>query len=183
MAKPASPEFRLADASFRLLAKKSWSELTLVEVARAAKVPLRELRAFAPSKFGLIGLMLARVSDDVAARYKPDRNAQDNRDRVLDVALTWFESLASRKAALRALHEGLARDPLAILGSRDEFIRAGAWLLALAEADGGRVLPLRATAFAALLARTIPVWLDDDAEMTKTMARLDSGLRRMGWLL
>ena len=183
MAKSATPESRLADAAFRLLGKKSWSELTLAEVARAAKVPVATLRTLAPSKFALIGLLLARTGDDTAARYKPDKNALDSRERMLDVALTWFEVLGSRKSALRSLREGLTRDPLAALGARNAFIQAAEWLLVLAEADGGRVLPLRAAAFAALLARTLPVWLDDDAEMSKTMARLDTGLRRMAWLI
>ena len=182
MAKTASPQTRLADAAFRLLAKQNWNALTLASVARAAKVPLAELLTLAPSKPALIGVMLARVGDDVARRYKPDRQSDNERDRVLDVALTWFEPLEARRPALRALHEGLRRDPLALVAARGAFVQAAEWLLTLAEADTGRALPLKAAALAALLVRAIPVWLDDDKDMTKTMAQLDTDLRRAKWL-
>jgi AcrR family transcriptional regulator len=182
MAKTASSQTRLADAAFRLLSKQGWNALTLASVARAAKVPLAELLALAPSKPALIGVMLARVGEDVARRYKPDRESANERDRILDVALTWFESLSTRRPALRALHAGLRRDPLALVAGRGAFVNAAAWLLTLAEADAGRALSLKAAALAALLVRTVPVWLDDDKEMTKTMAQLDTDLRRAKWL-
>ena len=177
-----SPRARLADAAFRLLAKQGWNALTLAAVARAAKVPLAELHALAPSKPALIGVMLARAGEDTARRYEPDNESESERDRIFDVALTWFETLGTRKPALSALQEGLKRDPLALIAARGEFVGAAEWLLVLAEADHGRALPLKAAALAALLVRTLPVWLDDDKEMSKTMARLDTGLRRAQWL-
>jgi AcrR family transcriptional regulator len=182
MVKTASPQTRLADAAFRLLSKQKWNELTLAAVARSAKIPLAELHMLAPSKPALIGLMLSRSGEEVARRYRPDTQSENERDRVLDVALTWFETLETRRPALRALHAGLRRDPLALLAARGAFVSAAEWLLTLAEADTGRALPLRATALAGLLVRALPVWLDDDKEMTKTMAQLDSDLRRAQWV-
>ncbi|HEY5046624.1 MAG TPA: hypothetical protein VII49_01215 [Rhizomicrobium sp.] len=182
MAKAATPQTRLADAAFRLLARQGWNELTLASVARAAKVPLAVLQSLAPSKPALIGLMLARACAETARRYKPDRQSEGGRERIFDVALTWFEVLNARKPALRALFEGLRRDPLALLAARAEFLAAAEWLLALAEADAGRAVSVRAAALAAILVRAIPVWLDDDAEMTKTMAKLDAALTRAKWL-
>jgi AcrR family transcriptional regulator len=182
MAMAASPRTRLADAAFRLLAKQSWNDITLASVARAAKVPLGELHGVAPSKPALIGLMLARAGEDTARQYKIDRGSESERDRIFDVALTWFETLAARKVALRALHDGLRRDPLALIAARGEFVAAGEWLLALAEADAGRALPLKAAALAAILLRALPVWLDDDREMSQTMAKLDTDLRRASWV-
>lgn len=182
MARTTKPESRLADAAFRLLAKGSWQDLTLSSVARAAKVALADLHALAPSKPALLALMLSRAGEDTARDYRPDKSAESGRDRVFDVALTWFEALSTRKAAIRSLYEGLRRDPFALLAARGAVARASEWLLVLAEADAGRALPLKATALAAILMRTIPVWLDDDREMSKTMAALDAALRRASWL-
>ena len=67
---------------------------------------------------------------------------------------------------------------MALLFARGEIVAAAEWLMTLAEADTGPALALRATAFAAMLGRAVPVWLDDDADLTKTMARLDGDLRR-----
>jgi hypothetical protein len=174
----ASPETALADAALKLLAKTRWDELALVRVAKAAKVPLASLQTIAPSKPALIGLILARLGRDTAARYKPDSGSASARDRIFDVAMTWFDVLAPRKAAIRALYEGLRHDPLTLLAARGEFVAAAEWLLVLAEADKGPANAVRAAGLAIALARAVPVWLDDGKDLAKTMARLDGDLAR-----
>ncbi len=176
-------EARLADSALRLLARTSWSDLTLAAVARSAKVPLASLRAHAPSKPALIGLILLHTGDRAAVRYKKDRDAASPRDRIFDVVLTWLEVLGSRKAAVKSLYDGMKRDPLALVDARRELLAHAQWLLALAEADTGRLGPVKAAALCVVLARAISVWFDDDKQLTKTMARLDQDLRRSQWLL
>jgi AcrR family transcriptional regulator len=174
----ADHKTQLADAALRLLAKARWSDLTLMEVARAAKVPAASLQSAVPGKPALLGAILTRIGNLTAEHYRRDAGSEDARDRLLDVALTWFETLNTRKPAVRSLYDGLKRDPLALLAARDEIIAAASWLLTLAEADTGPALPARALAFAATLARAIPLWLEDDKQMTRTMAQLDADLRR-----
>jgi AcrR family transcriptional regulator len=178
MAKPLSPDMRLADAALRLLKKEAWRELSLAKVAKAAKVPMTELALHAPSKASLIDLVLRRLGGEVTRAYKPDGGAESARDRLFDVSMIWFDTLARHEDAVRALYEGLRSDPLTLLAARGAIIAAAQWLMTLAEADTGPALALRATAFAAILGRTVPVWLDDDADLTRTMARLDGDLRR-----
>ncbi|HEY8696534.1 MAG TPA: hypothetical protein VIM02_02865 [Rhizomicrobium sp.] len=174
----ADPETQLAQAALKLLAKKPWSELTMAEVAKAAKQPLASLQTTAPNKPALLGLILTSVSTDIAKRYRRDPGSEDARDRLLDVSLTWFELLAPHKRAVRSLYDGLKRDPLTLIAARAELVAAANWLFVLAEADTGPALPLRALALAGILARAIPVWLEDDKTLSKTMARLDQDLRR-----
>jgi AcrR family transcriptional regulator len=172
------PETALAQAALKLLAKKPWSELTLAAVARAAKLPLSSLQSIVPNKAALLGLILTSVGTDIGKRYRRDPGSEDARDRLLDVALTWFEVLAPHKRAVRSLYDGLKRDPLTLIAARAEVLAAANWLFVLAEADTGPALPIRALALAGILARAIPVWLEDDKNLTKTMARLDTDLRR-----
>jgi AcrR family transcriptional regulator len=176
--KPSAPDIRLADTALRLLKKKPWRELSLAEIARAAKVPMTELAAHAPSKAALIGLILRRLGEDVTRTYKPDSGSEAARDRLFDVSMVWFDTLARHEESVRSLYEGLRSDPVTLISARAGIVAAAEWLMTLAEADAGPALALRATAFAAILGRTIPVWLDDDADLTKTMARLDTDLRR-----
>jgi len=178
----ADPRTKLADAALKLLARTRWQDLTLASVARAAKVPMVSLQAVAPDKAVLLGLILDRIGADVAKRYRPDKRAADTRDRLLDVALTWFEVLKPQQKSVQSLYEGLSRDPLTLVVAREHIVSAAGWLLALAEADTGSFLPARALALAGILARAIPVWLDDDDNLTATMARLDGDLRRAGFL-
>jgi AcrR family transcriptional regulator len=174
---------RLAESTLRLLAQTSWSDLTLAAVARSAKVPLATLRAHARSKPALIGLILEHTGDRAAVRYKKDRDAASPRDRIFDAALTWIEVLGPSKAAVKSLYDGLKRDPLALIEARRALLAHAEWLLALAEADTGRVVMAKAAALSVMLARAMSVWFDDDKQLTQTMARLDQDLRRSQWLL
>jgi hypothetical protein len=127
--------------------------------------------------------MLRQLSGELARRYRPDRESQSARDRTFDVCMTWFGLQQPRKKAMRALTNGLSRDPPALLSARREFVAAAEWILALGEADAGAALRVRAAILAGLIMRAMPVWLADDDEMGKTMAQLDRDLRRAENLL
>jgi hypothetical protein len=178
----SDPGTKLADAALKRLAKTPWSELTLVGAAKAAKIPLADLRSVASGKPALIGLILTKLGSETASRYHPDAQSSA-RDRIFDVAMTWFEISNARKQAMRALYDGLKRDPLSLLAARGEIVAAASWLLTLAEADTGPAIPVRALALAGAMARAFPAWLDDGTDMAKTMAQLDGDLRRADWLL
>jgi len=168
---------KLADAALKLLAKTGWRDLALAQVAKAAKIPLPQLQDLRGGKSALVGLILNKIGAETAKRYKPESDTA--RERLFDVALAWFETNAKRKPAIRALHEGLKHDPITLIEQRGAFVSAAGWLMTLAEADKGPMLQARALALAAIIARAIPVWLEDDAELTATMARLDRDLSRV----
>jgi hypothetical protein len=177
------PEARLCAALDRLLAKQDWGELTLASVAQGAKLGWPELLALAPSKAALAGLFLRRDAKEAAIRYKPERNSQSARERLFDACMTWFEVQQPRKNAMREFYRGIARDPLLLLSARGHIIATAEWLLALAEADLGNSTTAQAALLSGVLAHAIPVWLRDDDQMEKTMARLDRDLRRMEGVL
>ena len=167
---------KLADAALKLLAKAGWRDLALADVTRAAKVPLTSLQDLRGGKSALIGAILRKIGAETAKRYKPESDVA--RDRLFDVAMAWFEVNAKRKSAIGSLYDGLKYDPITLIEQRGAFVSAAQWLMTLAEADKGPALQLRAVAFGAMIARAIPVWLEDDAELTNTMAQLDRDLSR-----
>ncbi|HEX4533580.1 MAG TPA: hypothetical protein VH000_05060 [Rhizomicrobium sp.] len=177
-----SGQKKIAEAAFRVLAKTRWDALKLADVAKAAKMPLPGLLREVPAKPALIGMMLRLTVDAAISRYKPERGSHSAHDRVFDVAMNWFEAQAARKAAIGSLYEGLKRDPLALLAAREDIHSAANTLLALAQADDGRA-NLKALGLALAIARAIPAWLDDDKDLSKTMASLDADLRRGADLL
>jgi len=178
----ADPKARLANAALKLLAKKQWRDLTLAEVARTARLPLSAVQPIAPGKPALFGLILATFVAETGKRHKRHSKDSDTRDRFLDVCLTFLEALGARKPAVRRLYDDIRRDPLTLIAAREEIVAAADWLLVLAEADTGSSAQARALALAGMIARVVPVWLEDDREMTKTMARLDADFRRIKWL-
>ncbi|HEY2069573.1 MAG TPA: hypothetical protein VGG48_08475 [Rhizomicrobium sp.] len=177
MPKAADPKAKLTDAALKLLAKTRWSELTLAAVAKSAKVPLASLPSLIGGKPELVGLILRRLGDETAKRYRSDAQSA-TRDRVFDVAMTWFDAANTHKPALRSMFEGLARDPLSVLSARSKLGAAANWLLTLAEADTGSAVALRGLLLTGAMARALPVWFDDGPDMAKTMARLDGDLRK-----
>ena len=183
MPQKSRPDQRLADAAFRALAKKPWSDISLAEISRLAKVPMSEVASCAPAKPALIGLMLWRMGEVVSKSYRRDRGSEAGRDRLFDVGMAWFDALAAHKSAIRSLYKGLRRDPLTLIAVRADIVAAAEWLMAIAEADKGPAFSLRGLGFAMVLGRAVPVWLDDDDDLTKTMAQLDGDLRRgENWL-
>jgi len=122
--------------------------------------------------------MLRHLGQETSLRYHPDKQSVTPRDRFFDVAMTWFEVLEERKKAMRAIYDGLRRDPFALVALRNDAITEAQWLLVLAEADMGSASSLKATVISGMLVRAMHVWFDDDPQMTKTMARLDGDLRR-----
>jgi len=171
---------KLADAALKLLAKTGWRELTMAHVAKAAKLPLASLQDLRGGKSALVGLVLTKIGAETAKRYKTESDTA--RERLFDVALAWFEANAKRKPAIRALYEGLKYDPITLIEQRGAFAAAAQWLMTLAEADKGPMRQARALALAAIIVRAIPVWVEDDSELTATMARLDQDLARLSTL-
>jgi AcrR family transcriptional regulator len=182
MAKTAPPAHRLADALLRQAAKKSWNEIALLDVARAARVPVGDLQTLAPDKLALIPLVLQRLGEQVAKQYRPQDLESAVRERLFDVAMAWFDTIAPHKVAMRSLYLGL-RDPFSLLALRRTFQDAAAWLLTLARADDSRFVGLRAAGLALVMGRAIPVWLEDDGDLAKTMAQIDGDLSRAALLL
>lgn len=181
--KPKSDvESAVVAAAFRQLAARPWQELTIATVARAAKTPLASVVALAPSRTDLVALLLREVGREAARSYRGERGQQNIHERLFDAVMGWFDVLGPRGKAVRGLVRGLARDPLTLLSLRGEILRVSQTLLALAEADAGRSSPIRAASLAIVIARAVPVWLNDGTEMERTMAQIDRDLRRLDWL-
>lgn len=179
----SDPETQLVTAAFRLLARKSWRELTLAAIARAAKLNLADATAVAPSKSALVGIMFRATAQEAARRYRPDRESRSARERIFDAAMTWFEVQQPRKAAMRAFYTGLRGDPLALLSARRDVRRSAEQILALAEADAGPTAPILSLSLVGILLRSAFVWIGDNRDMDKTMAALDRDLKRIEGVL
>ena len=167
------------EATLRLLERSRWSELTLAAVGRAAKLSWSDVFDLAPSKSALVNVVLRRIAEETARAYRPDRASQSVRERLFDVCMTWFDAQQKKKRALRALYSGLRGDPLTLLSARGPILETAERMLALAEADAGMLAPARSACIAGILARATVAWLEDDKDMSRTMAQVDRDLRRV----
>lgn len=171
---------KIIDAAFRLAAKDGWTGLSLDRIANEARVTLNEFRKEFSSKAEILAAYTRAVDDAVLAKVDPADAGVAPRDRLFDVLMTRFELMAPQKGALRRIRQDLRYrfgDSLAQFGPAS---RSLYWMLAAAgvDAEGSRGL-LRVPALMSLYARVFDIWLeDDDPGLARTMAVLDSRLRR-----
>lgn len=169
---------RAIAATFDLMAVEGWSGLTLSDIAKAAEASLPELFEAFPSKVAIVNAYM----DDVDKAVLKGAAAADEskRDRLFDIVMRRFDTLADRKNALRALSRDIACDPLAAACLGLRLRRSLVWMLEAAGVSASGIMgALRVKAFGLIYAATARVWLDDDSEdSAKTMAFLDKRLKQ-----
>lgn len=171
-----TPKGRILAAALERAASKSWDEVTLLDIAEAAKLPLAELRDDFSSKTGILAGLMRAVDDEVLKRAPKRSEGQAARDALFDIVMTRFDVLGPYKKALQSIHASGPAD----LALARPVLASMHWMLEAAGintegASGG----LRVTGLAAVYASVFRTWLeDDDPGHARTMAALDRRLRR-----
>jgi len=175
IAPDAAARAAFARGVLAIAGERNWREVTIFDIAAAAKVEVAALAGLSP----------ADASDIVDDHF--DREAakgvtaidatQGLRDRLFDLAMRRFEALEPHRFAVIALDR--VQDGL---GQTLAFARAGRtarWLLTLAgESVEGVDGAAKVQGLAVVLTRAHAAWKNDtDGDFVKTMAALDKGLR------
>jgi ubiquinone biosynthesis protein COQ9 len=171
-----TPKGRILAAALEQAAARSWAEITLLDIAEAADLPLAELRGLFASKTDIIAALLRAVDDAVLERTPKRTEGQETRDRLFDVVMTRFDVLAPHKAALKSIYHSGSAD-FALAGP---FLSSQHWMLEAAGiATDGSAGALRVAGLGLTYASVFRVWLEDeDPGLARTMAALDRRLRR-----
>jgi ubiquinone biosynthesis protein COQ9 len=172
----SSPKGRILAAALQCAAARSWSDVTLIDIAEAAGLTLVDLRKEVASKTAILAALLRAVDDEVLKRAPKRAEGQSARDVLFDIVMTRFDVLGPYKKALQSIHASGAAD-LALAGPVLASMR---WMLEAAgigtDGAGGS---LRVTGLATVYASVFRTWLeDDDPGHARTMAALDRRLRR-----
>jgi AcrR family transcriptional regulator len=172
----ATPKGRIVSAALRLAGERSWSDVTLADIAVAAQLSLVDLRRDFGTKGEILAAFVRAVDDEVLARA-PERTAdQPPRDALFEVVMRRFDVLAPYKPALQSIAEAWPADP-ALLSA---LASSQAWMLRAAGiSPEGIEGQLRTGGLGAVYATVFRTWLnDDDPGLARTMAALDRRLRR-----
>lgn len=173
------PEIAVIDAALALAADRSWHDLALADIAAAAEVGLVELYRSFRSKPAILGAFARRI--DAATIDLPAEPDVAARDRLFEVLMHRFDVLAPYKPGLKGLGRDARRGRLDGLALACHLPRSLAWML---EAAGISSSGLKGKARIKLLGlaylATLRVWLRDDSpDLAKTMAALDTALKRV----
>ena len=173
---PYTRKGRILAAALDCAAKKSWADVTLLDIAESANVPISELRDEFTTKTQLIAGLLRAIDDEVLKRAVKRTEGQEKRDRLFDIIMTRFDVLGPHKAALKSIYASGAADvSLAV-----PYLSSQHWMLEAAGiSTDGPAGALRVAGLGMAYAWVFRTWLeDDDPGLAKTMASLDRRLRR-----
>lgn len=171
---------QIVEAAMRLAASRGWSGLTLDEIAAEAGCDLAAFRREFQGKAPILAAFTRAVDDAVLSRVGRPEPGIDARDRLFDVLMTRFEIMAPYKAALRHIARDLRQRPVEGLAQIGASGRSMYWMLTAAGLDAENAMgAVRIPGAMGIYAAVFDIWLeDDDAGMARTMAALDSRLRR-----
>jgi ubiquinone biosynthesis protein COQ9 len=170
-----TPKGKLIEAALRLAATKPWRDVTLLDIAEAATMPLAEVRKIAGSKGQIVAKIMRAFDDELLGKMSTRTPGQNARDNLFEVIMARFDVMTPYKAAMKSIAAAGPSDP-SLLGP---FLNSQRWMLAAAGigADGPQGL-VRSAGLGSVYMSAFQAWLDDDDPgLARTMARLDTRLR------
>jgi ubiquinone biosynthesis protein COQ9 len=171
-----TPKGKLVQAALELAASRPWSDVTLLDIAEAAGVPLAVVRQSFGAKSQIVAALMRAVDEDVLRKADKRTQGQPVRDTLFEVLMARFDALQPYKPAVKSIAAAGQVDTTLIM----PFLNSQRWMLAAAgvDADGPAGL-LRTAGLGAVYRSAFNTWLDDDDPgLARTMAALDQRLRR-----
>jgi hypothetical protein len=170
---------RLAKAAVERAADEGWPRLSVAAVAGHAGVQLEDAYAAVAHKPALLRAILART-DRLVLGAGPADAEEPPRDRLFEILMRRFDVLQADREGYVAILRGLPRDPVAGLMLLPHLATAMGWMLEAAQvSSAGLIGNLRIKALSLVYLNALRTWMEDDsADMARTMATLDSGLRQ-----
>ena len=180
MVKKADIPDHMIDTAMKLAAEGRWRDLSLAEIAEAAKLPISKVTPVYASRQAILDAFVRRIDAAVLAESDSEDLEGSARDRLFDVLMRRFDALDPYKDAVATVAFDQVRDPLAALASACHLRRSMALMLEAAGlASGGARGVLRIKGVALIYLAALRVWLRDESEdKSATMAALDKQLRR-----
>jgi AcrR family transcriptional regulator len=182
---PDSQRDRIIQATLSLAAGHDWQSITMASIAAKAETTLAETRTHFATRADILKAFSAAVDKAVLTQMADDgEEGGVARDRLFDTLMTRFEILEPYKPALRRFNHDALRNPVQSLGMGFDLapamLNAQRWMLEAAGiSTSGAAGRARLLGTSAIFTRVVQTWLDDDdAGLAKTMAALDSRLRR-----
>jgi AcrR family transcriptional regulator len=170
---------RIVAAFMALLAEKRFEEIGFGEIAARSGLTLANCRAEFGSTIAIFGAHVKELDRKVLAGASSDMAEEPSRERLFDVLMRRIEAMTPYREATRSLLKSISCNPGLALALNGLAVRSQHWMLTAADIDAaGPRGTIRAQGLAALFARVLRTWVDDDQDNARTMAALDRALAR-----
>ena len=180
MAKRVDLSQRIITAALALAAERRWRDIALEEIAAEARVKLPRLRQIYPSKTSILVAFIRQLEASVGAEITDFEPEDSARDRLFEVLMDCFDTLAKHRQAVSRFAADLPRDPVTVIELAPAFLRSMDWALKTANIPSTGIAGcLRIKGLAVVWLASLSVWLaDDSSDQARTMAAVDRNLRR-----
>jgi AcrR family transcriptional regulator len=177
----SAPEPDLLTTAFALLAERGWAGLSLPALAERSGLPLIEVYKQLPDRRAILRALSERVDQAMLGIDVRELEGLPPRDRLFELIMRRLDALAPFRAGLDRLVHDARRDPCLLLPITCRLDRSLRWMQELAGLRAhGLCARLQRRALLAAYLQTLRTWLaDEGADLAKTMAELDSLLRRL----
>jgi hypothetical protein len=169
---------KLAEAALTLASTMPWQQVTLGDLCAASESSLLACAQASVTKAHVTAYLDETVEHAMLASQSQIDRTLTLRDRLFDVLMGRYDAMESNREAWVSILLSEAGDGMASLARAARRARCGAWAL---EASGVNASDLsgaaRATGLGQILGRIDTIWINDGADLAKTMAQLDKALR------
>jgi len=171
----------LLTIAFALVAERGWSGVSLMALAERADMPLIEVYRQLPDRRAVLRALSERIDQAMLEVDQGELEGLPPRDKLFELIMRRLDALAPFRAGLARLQRDARRDPCVLLPITCRLERS---LRLMQELAGLRSHGVRARlqrrALLAVYLRALRTWfVDDSGDLAKTMAELDSLLRRI----
>ncbi len=179
--KTAKPDrAKIVGIALTLAAKNGWTQTSLADIAKAAKISLAALHEMFEDKADILGA-LGRIID-ARTLENVDQSSPDlsPRDRLFDIMMERFDVLNDYRAGVTAILDSFLLDPKQAVIGLPHLCRSMTWMLEAAGiATSGIPGAFRVMGLTVVYLDVLRVWKEDiSPDMGKTMAALDKDLGR-----
>lgn len=171
---------RAVAAALDLASRMGWDMITLADIADKAHCSLAELSEIFDDKGDILTAYERMVDKKVLEAFAEPDLSSPERDRLFDIIMERFDILNDNRDAMIAILRTFVFDPKQAVIGLPHLARSMAWMLEAAGIDSaGAKGALKVAGLTAVYIYALRAWAkDDSADMAKTMAALDRGLRR-----
>jgi len=179
--KPAgSARDAIIDALMRLLARRSFADVTLSEIAREAGVSLADFRDVFPSKGAALAAFSRRIDRKVLEGLSAEHDDAPSRERLYYVLAARLKALEPYRESIASISDWAEKDPLSAAALNREVVNSMRFMLEAADIDSeGPVGALKLQGLAFAWKRVLDAWREDPAgETHRALGALDRELNR-----
>jgi AcrR family transcriptional regulator len=177
----SAPEPDLLTSAFALLAERGWAGLSLVALAERAGLPLVEVHRQLPDRRSILRALSERVDEAMLEVDRAELEGLPPRDKLFELIMRRLDALAPYREGLARLARDARREPCVLLPIGCRLDRSLRWMQELAGLRAHGLRPrLQRRALLAVYLQALRTWfVDENADLAKTMAELDTLLRRV----